>query len=86
MLSLVGGVIGVALGFGLAFLGRWMLGFPTRGAALGGGAVAGDELRGGAAVRHLPGGARGEAGPRGGDALRVAPSPVAALTPLSRIT
>ncbi|MDY7228120.1 ABC transporter permease [Hyalangium rubrum] len=29
ILSLVGGVIGVALGFGLAFLGRWMLGFPT---------------------------------------------------------
>ena len=23
------GLIGVALGFGLAFLGRWMLGFPT---------------------------------------------------------
>jgi putative ABC transport system permease protein len=29
ILALVGGVIGVALGFGLAFLGRWMLGFPT---------------------------------------------------------
>ncbi|ADO72405.1 ABC transporter permease [Stigmatella aurantiaca] len=29
MLSLVGGAIGVGLGFGLAFLGRWMLGFPT---------------------------------------------------------
>lgn len=29
MLALVGGAIGVALGFGLAFLGRWMLGFPT---------------------------------------------------------
>ncbi|MBN1204476.1 MAG: ABC transporter permease [Myxococcaceae bacterium] len=29
MLSLVGGAIGVAVGFGLAFLGRWMLGFPT---------------------------------------------------------
>jgi putative ABC transport system permease protein len=29
MLALVGGAIGVAVGFGLAFLGRWMLGFPT---------------------------------------------------------
>jgi putative ABC transport system permease protein len=29
ILALVGGVIGVAVGFGLAFLGRWMLGFPT---------------------------------------------------------
>jgi putative ABC transport system permease protein len=29
MLALVGGAIGVALGFGLAFLGRWVLGFPT---------------------------------------------------------
>ena len=29
MLALVGGAIGVGLGFGLAFLGRWMLGFPT---------------------------------------------------------
>ena len=29
MLSLVGGAIGVALGFFFAFLGRWMLGFPT---------------------------------------------------------
>ncbi|SES76749.1 ABC transporter permease [Stigmatella erecta] len=29
LLSLVGGAIGVGLGFGLAFLGRWMLGFPT---------------------------------------------------------
>jgi putative ABC transport system permease protein len=29
MLALVGGAMGVALGFGLAFLGRWMLGFPT---------------------------------------------------------
>jgi putative ABC transport system permease protein len=29
MLALVGGALGVALGFGLAFLGRWMLGFPT---------------------------------------------------------
>jgi putative ABC transport system permease protein len=30
ILALVGGVIGVAVGFGLAFLGRWMLGFPTQ--------------------------------------------------------
>ncbi len=28
-LSLVGGVIGIVLGFSLAFLGRWMLDFPT---------------------------------------------------------
>jgi len=28
-LSLVGGLIGVALGFSLAFLGRWVLDFPT---------------------------------------------------------
>lgn len=29
VLSLVGGVVGVAAGFFLAFLGRWALGFPT---------------------------------------------------------
>jgi putative ABC transport system permease protein len=29
ILALVGGVIGVGLGFGLAFLGKWMLGFTT---------------------------------------------------------
>lgn len=29
ILALVGGVIGVALGFGFAFLGKWMLGFST---------------------------------------------------------
>jgi putative ABC transport system permease protein len=29
VLSLFGGVIGVAIGFGIAFLGRWMLDFPT---------------------------------------------------------
>jgi putative ABC transport system permease protein len=29
MLSLLGGVVGVALGFFVAFLGRWALGFPT---------------------------------------------------------
>ena len=29
ILALLGGLIGVAVGFGLAFLGRWMLGFPT---------------------------------------------------------
>ncbi len=29
ILALVGGVIGVGFGFGLAFLGRWMLGFTT---------------------------------------------------------
>jgi putative ABC transport system permease protein len=29
ILALLGGVIGVAVGYGLAFLGRWMLGFPT---------------------------------------------------------
>jgi putative ABC transport system permease protein len=29
LLALVGGAIGVALGFGLSFLGRWMLGFTT---------------------------------------------------------
>jgi putative ABC transport system permease protein len=28
-LSLLGGALGVALGFGVAFLARWMLGFPT---------------------------------------------------------
>ncbi len=28
-LSLVGGLIGIAIGFSLAFLGRWMLDFPT---------------------------------------------------------
>jgi putative ABC transport system permease protein len=28
-LSLIGGVIGVVIGFSLAFLGRWMLDFPT---------------------------------------------------------
>jgi putative ABC transport system permease protein len=29
VLSLFGGLIGVGIGFGLAFLGRWMLDFPT---------------------------------------------------------
>jgi putative ABC transport system permease protein len=29
VLSLLGGVVGVALGFFIAFLGRWALGFPT---------------------------------------------------------
>ena len=30
VLSLVGGVVGVVLGYGVAFIGRWALGFPTQ--------------------------------------------------------
>ena len=30
MLSLVGGVIGILFGFSVAFLGRWVLDFPTQ--------------------------------------------------------
>ena len=40
MLSLVGGVLGIAVGFGVAFLGRWTLGLLHGGAGLGGRAVA----------------------------------------------
>jgi len=29
VLSLLGGVVGVAIGYGVAFLGRWALAFPT---------------------------------------------------------
>lgn len=44
---------------------------PHERARVGGGAVPGHELWRGAAVRHLPGVARGEAGPGGGDARGV---------------